>query len=56
MAARTRSQRQAYSDLLDRYGKEIADAFLSAIDDITSAAELQRLTAAIAKATGEAGT
>jgi len=45
--ARTRSQRQAYADLLARYGKEIADAFLSAIDDITSAAELQRLTAAI---------
>lgn len=45
--ARTRSQRQVYADLLDRYGKEIADAFLSAIDDITSAAELRRLTAAI---------
>lgn len=45
--ARTRSQKQAYADLLARYGKEIADAFLTAIDDITSAAELQRLTAAI---------
>lgn len=45
--ARTRSAAQLYGELLDRYGKEIADAFLRAIDDLTSAAELRRLTAAI---------
>lgn len=45
--ARTRRQRQVYADLLERYGRSVADAFLRAIDNIRSAAEVQRLTAAI---------
>ena len=45
--ARTRAQRQVYADLLERYGRSVADAFLRAIDNIRSAAEVQRLTAAI---------
>ena len=45
--ARTRRQRQVYADLLARYGRQVADAFIRAIDNIRSAAEVQRLTAAI---------
>jgi hypothetical protein len=45
--ARTRAQRQVYADLLERYGRLVADAFFRAIDNIRSAAEIQRLTAAI---------
>lgn len=45
--ARTRAQRQVYADLLERYGRQVADAFFRAIDNIRSAAEVQRLTAAI---------
>lgn len=45
--ARTRAQRQVYADLLERYGRSVADAFFRAIDNIRSAAEVQRLTAAI---------
>lgn len=45
--ARTRVQRQLYQELLERYGREVADAFLKAIDDIRSAASLQAVTAAI---------
>lgn len=39
---------QVYVDLLSRYGQEVADAFAAAIRDLTSRAEIQRLTAAIA--------
>lgn len=45
--AKTRAQRQVYADLLNRYGRSVADAFLEAIDKIKSAASIQRLTAAI---------
>lgn len=45
--AKTRRQAQVYADLLDRYGKQTADAFLAAVDRIKAAAEVQRLTAAI---------
>lgn len=45
--ARTRVQRQVYADLLERYGRLVADAFFRALDNIRSAAELGRLTAAI---------
>lgn len=45
--ARTPAQRQVYADLLDRYGRLVADAFFRAIDNIRSAAEIGRLTAAI---------
>ncbi|WGM31496.1 phage minor head protein [Brevundimonas sp. NIBR11] len=45
--ARTRAQRQVYADLLERYGRAVADAFFRAIDDIRKAASLQAVTAAI---------
>lgn len=45
--ARTRAQRQAYADLLERYGREVADAFFAAIDSIKRQAVLSRITAAI---------
>ncbi len=45
--ARTRAQRQVYADLLDRYGRAVADAFFEAIDRIKAAAALQRVTAQI---------
>lgn len=45
--ARTRARRQVYADLLERYGRSVADAFLRAIDSLRSAAEVARLTAAI---------
>ena len=36
-----------YQELLDRYGRTIADAFLVALNDLRTAAEIQRLTDAI---------
>lgn len=45
--ARTPTPQQLYDELLTRYGQEIADAFEAAIDDLKSAAEIQRLQAAI---------
>jgi hypothetical protein len=45
--ARTRVQRQLYAELLERYGRAVADAFFKAIDDIRKAASLQAVTAAI---------
>lgn len=45
--ARTRAQRQVYADLLERYGRPVADAFFKAIDGIKRGASLQRVTAAI---------
>lgn len=45
--AKTRSQARLYEELADRYGRAVADAFFRALDDIRSAAEIQRLTAAI---------
>ena len=45
--ATSRATRQVYADLLERYGRSVADAFLRAVDTIRSGVELQRLTAAI---------
>lgn len=45
--ARKPTQAQVYDDLLTRYGLEVADAFERAVADIATAAELQRLAAAI---------
>lgn len=42
-----RSQQQVYADLLDRYGQLVADAFMRAMEDLRSGAELQRVTAFI---------
>lgn len=42
-----RSQQQVYADLLDRYGRLVADAFMRAMEDLRSGAELQRVTAFI---------
>lgn len=42
-----RSQQQVYADLLDRYGQLVADAFMRAMEDLRSGAELQRVTALI---------
>lgn len=44
---RTQAQRQVYADLLETYGRAVADAFFKAIDSIRAAASLQRVTAAI---------
>jgi hypothetical protein len=43
--ARTRAQRQVYADLLDRYGRAVADAFFEALDRIKEAVSIQRITA-----------
>lgn len=45
--AKIRVQRQVYADLLARYGREVADAFMRAIEGIRAAASLQRITAAL---------
>ena len=45
--AKTRAQRQVYADLLDRYGRSVADAFFAALDKIKAAASVQRITAEI---------
>lgn len=45
--AKSRAQRQVYADLLDRYGRAVADAFFAAIDKIKKGASIQRITAAI---------
>lgn len=45
--ARGPTQAQLYDELLTRYGREIADAFMAAIADLATAADLQRLIAAV---------
>ena len=40
-------QRQVYADLLERYGRLVADAFMRAIDDLRRGAELQRIIASL---------
>ncbi|WP_420478235.1 hypothetical protein [Brevundimonas sp. FT23028] len=45
--ARTRAQRQLYAELLERYGRLVADAFMKAVDDLKRGAELQRVIAYI---------
>jgi hypothetical protein len=44
--ART-AERQFYAALVERYGVEIADAFMAAVADLRAGADLQRLIAAI---------
>lgn len=44
---KTRASRQVYADLLERYGRLVADAFFRALDDLRSQAEIQRVMAAI---------
>jgi hypothetical protein len=41
------TEQQLFDELLDRYGLRIADAFQAAIDDLRSAADLQRVIAAV---------
>ncbi|WP_293826002.1 hypothetical protein [uncultured Brevundimonas sp.] len=45
--ARSRANRQVYADLLERYGRQVADAFFRALDALRAGAELQRVTAAL---------
>ncbi|MBU2233186.1 MAG: head morphogenesis protein [Alphaproteobacteria bacterium] len=45
--ARTRASRQIYADLLERYGRAVADAFFRALDTLRAGVELQRVTAAL---------
>jgi hypothetical protein len=45
--ASTRAIRQVYADLLARYGRLVADAFMKAVDELRSGVEFQRLQAAI---------
>lgn len=45
--ARNRPWEQLYAELLDRYGRKIADAFLAAIEDLRSAADVQRVVTAL---------
>lgn len=45
--ATSRASRQVYADLLERYGRLVADAFFRALDDLRSNAEFQRVMAAI---------
>lgn len=42
-----RRQRQLYTELMAKYGREVAEAFFRAIDQIRSGVELQRLVALI---------
>lgn len=42
-----RSQARLYQELMDKYGRLVADAFLKALQSLTALAELQRVTAAI---------
>lgn len=44
---KSRASRQVYADLLERYGRLVADAFFRALDDLRSQAEIQRVMAAI---------
>lgn len=41
------TRRQVFADLVQRYGREVAEAFFQAIDDLRNAVELQRVIAAI---------
>jgi hypothetical protein len=52
--ARKPTQEQLFAELLDRYGPEVAKAFLDVVDDFRSTADLQRLIAAIAAGNIEA--
>lgn len=40
-------QRQVYADLLERYGRLVADAFMKAVDDLKRSAEIERVVAAM---------
>jgi len=44
---RTPSRQQVFADLTLRYGREVADAFFRAIDDLRNGVELQRVVSAI---------
>lgn len=44
---RTSTTERLYAELLTRYGREIADAFLKAVQDMATAADLQALITAI---------
>ncbi len=44
--ARMSVQEQLFAELLDRYGREVANAFLAALDDLRANAEVQRAIAA----------
>lgn len=45
--ANRREAKRLYDELLHRYGREIADAFMAAIRDLRSGVDVQRVTAAI---------
>lgn len=50
----SRALQQLYAELLDRYGRRIADAFLSAVQDIRARADLARITKAVERGDIEA--
>lgn len=52
--ARRLTEQQLFQELLDRYGRDIADAFMAAVRDLRSGADLQRLQAAIEAGNAEA--
>lgn len=45
--ARTPNQRRLYAELLERFGREVADAFFRAIDDLKAGVRLQQVIAAL---------
>lgn len=45
--ARTRSQRLVYDELLQKYGRQVADAFFKALDDLKKGVRLQQVVVAI---------
>lgn len=45
--AKTSAQQQLYDELLERYGRVVAEAFFRALDDLRGGVELQRVSAAI---------
>lgn len=50
----TRALRQVYADLLQRYGRQVADAFMKAVDELRAGVQIQRLQAAIEQGNIEA--
>lgn len=45
--ARPSSQRLAYAELLEKYGRQVAEAFFKALDDLKKGVRLQQVVAAI---------
>lgn len=45
--AKSGTQQQLFSELMERYGRQVAEAFFRALEDLRSGVELQRVSAAL---------